>query len=144
MRQAWNLGPLLQCCNACIWTHLTWSNKIPRNYMGLKLTVYTCRWGKFWTKDTKRPKNLTGTFEEPGAKAGYCTQHHQGHGETNLSDSPANTLTCSHTQFKKLAPCQLEIEEGNLLPLLIPLCCSISPNEAFLNSSSCLLSISID
>ena len=27
-------------------------------------------WGKFWTKDTKRPKNPTATFEEPGAKAG--------------------------------------------------------------------------
>ena len=42
--------------------------KIPRNYIGLKLTVYMCRWGKFWTKDTKRPKNPTATFEVPEAK----------------------------------------------------------------------------
>ena len=27
--------------------------------------------GKFWTKDTKRQKNPTATFEEPGAKAVY-------------------------------------------------------------------------
>ena len=26
-------------------------------------------WGKFWTKDTKRPKNPTVTSEEPQAKA---------------------------------------------------------------------------
>ena len=28
-------------------------------------------WGKFWAKDTKRPKTPNATFEEPGAKAGY-------------------------------------------------------------------------
>ena len=38
--------------------------------MGLKITEYMCSWGKFWTKDTKRPKNPTATFEVPGAKAG--------------------------------------------------------------------------
>ena len=32
--------PLLQCCNACTWTHLS-SNKIQRNYMGLK--IITCK-----------------------------------------------------------------------------------------------------
>ena len=36
--------------------------------MGLKITVFMCSWGKFWTKDTKRPKNPTATSEEPGAE----------------------------------------------------------------------------
>ena len=44
--------------------------------MGLKITACIPSWGKFWTKDTKRPENPTATFEEPGAKAGtkagYC------------------------------------------------------------------------
>ena len=55
--------------------------------MGLKITACICSWDKFCTKDTKRPKNPTATFEEPGAKAGGgeqkhgtvhapCTQHH--------------------------------------------------------------------
>ena len=44
-------------------------------------------WDKFWTKDTKRPKSPTATFEELGANAGDreqkqgtvhapCTHHH--------------------------------------------------------------------
>ena len=37
--------------------------------MGLKVTVYTHWWGKFWTKDTKRPRNPSATFEEPGAQS---------------------------------------------------------------------------
>ena len=41
--------------------------------MGLKIMTCTPSWGKFWTKDTKRPKNPTATFEDPRAKAGYCT-----------------------------------------------------------------------
>ena len=63
----------LQCCNPCTWTHLSSSSKIQRNCMGLKITVCIGRWGKFLNpKDIKRPKNPTATFEEPGAKAGYC------------------------------------------------------------------------
>ena len=72
LRQARTWDPLLQCCHACTWTNLSSSNKIQRNCMGLKITACMCTWGKFWTKDTKRPKNPTATFEEPGAKAGYC------------------------------------------------------------------------
>ena len=64
---------LLQCCNACSWTHLSSSSKIQRNCMGLKITVCMGRWGKYLNpKDTKRPKNPTATVDEPGAKAGYC------------------------------------------------------------------------
>ena len=42
--------PLLQCCNACTWTHLSSSNKIQRNW--LKITA--CIWGKFWTQKIQR------------------------------------------------------------------------------------------
>ena len=54
MRQAWD--PLLQRCNACTWTNVSSSYKIQVNYKGLKITVCVHSWGKFWTKDTKRPK----------------------------------------------------------------------------------------
>ena len=72
MRQAGTWDPLLKCCNACTWTHLSLSNKIQRNYMGLKIIACMCSWGKLWTKRYKRPKNSTATSEEPGAKVGYC------------------------------------------------------------------------
>ena len=41
---------MLQSCHACTWTHLSSSNKIQRNYMGLKITACRDNWGKFWTK----------------------------------------------------------------------------------------------
>ena len=47
---------MLQCCNACTWTNISSSYKIQRNYKGLKITAYMHSWGKFWTKDIKRPK----------------------------------------------------------------------------------------
>ena len=70
MRQAGAWNPLLQCCNACTWTHLSSSNRIQINCMGLKINSCMCSWDKFWTEDTKRPKNPIATFEEPGANAG--------------------------------------------------------------------------
>ena len=89
MRQARTWSPLLQCCSAFTWTNVL-GYKIQRNYKGLKITVCTCSWGKFWTKDTKRPKKSpTATSEELGAKAGGpeekqgtahapCTQYQKG------------------------------------------------------------------
>ena len=65
------LGPGPLCCSACTWTHLFSSNRIQRNCMGLKITARMRSWGKFRTKDKKRPKHPTATsFEEPRAKAG--------------------------------------------------------------------------
>ena len=59
LRQAGTWDPLLQCCNACTWIHLSSGNKIPRNCMGLKITA--CMLSYLWQildpKDTKRPKN---------------------------------------------------------------------------------------
>ena len=68
---------LLQCCNACTWTHLSSSSKIQRNCMGLKITVCMGRWGKYLNpKDTKKPKNPTATVEEQGAVHASFTQYH--------------------------------------------------------------------
>ena len=40
---------------------------------GTKDNTVHSTWDKFGTQGTKRLKNPTVTFEEPGAKAGYCT-----------------------------------------------------------------------
>ena len=69
---------LLQCCSACTWTHLSSSNKIQRNQMGLKITACICSQGKFWTKDTKTKKIQLPLLKSPeqkqgvGSKSRYC------------------------------------------------------------------------
>ena len=57
----WDLGPfagtwdhLWQCCNACTWTHLSLSNRIQRNCIGLKITACVLSWDKFWTQKIQR------------------------------------------------------------------------------------------
>lgn len=59
IRQAgtWDMGPGILCpssCNACTRTNIS-TNKIQRNYKGLKITVYMESWGKLWAR---RHKNL--------------------------------------------------------------------------------------
>ena len=56
VRQAGTWDPLLHCCNACTWKNVPQSNKIQRNYKGLKITACMYSWGKFWTKDIKKPQ----------------------------------------------------------------------------------------
>ena len=53
LRRAGAWDPVLQCGNACSWTHLSSSNKIQRNYMGLKITACMPSWDKFWQRDQK-------------------------------------------------------------------------------------------
>ena len=53
MRQAGTWDPLLQCLR--LDTPLLLSQKIKRNYKGLKITVHVCSWGKLWTIIYKRP-----------------------------------------------------------------------------------------
>ena len=55
MRGAGTWNPLLQGCNACTWTHLSWSNKIQRNYMRLKITVHA-QLGQILNKGYKKTK----------------------------------------------------------------------------------------
>ena len=67
----WDLGPGTLCCSACTWTNVSSSNKIQRNYEGLKVTVCTHSWGNLWATGYKKTKNPAATSEEPGAKLGY-------------------------------------------------------------------------
>ena len=56
----------------------------PGANLGLKITACMHSWGRFWTKDTKRPKNPTAIFEEPGAKA-------EGWEQSRVSHRPLHT-----------------------------------------------------
>ena len=88
------LGPGTFCCSACTWTNLPSINRRQRNYKGLKITECSLSWGRFWTKDTNRPEDLTATFEEQLAKAGIREQK-QGFGSKSrvLHMPPAHTIT---------------------------------------------------
>ena len=55
---------------SCTRTNISWSNKIQRNYKGLKITA--CIGANYGQQDTKRPKNPTATSKKPEAKAGSC------------------------------------------------------------------------
>ena len=72
VRQSWNLGPF--CSSACTWIHLSLSNKIQRNYRGLKITGCMGVRANSGEKDTKKPKNPTATIEEPGKKQGFWSK----------------------------------------------------------------------
>ena len=56
-----------------------------------KKTCLQAKLGKFWTKDTKRPKNPDCHFEEPGAKAGFCACPLHTHLLSHLPSIPDNT-----------------------------------------------------
>ena len=93
-----------------------------------------CSWGKFWTKDIKGPKNPTATFEEPGAKAGYCTcpLHTPPKGWAKHLSHPSNPTpghTATLTPYKEPARPSSGSEQGNLLSVLAPPCCSRRPNK---------------
>ena len=104
------LGPGTLCCNACTWTHLSWSNKTQRNYMGLKITVCMSSCGKFWTKDTNRPKSqlpkAQSKSRESGVKSGSwgCPLHTipQGAGkQLGQPSSPPPGKTHTFTPYKE-------------------------------------------
>ena len=57
------------------------------NYLGLKITACMHSWGTFWTMDTKKPKNPTAIFEEPGAKAEAREQ------KPGIAQAPAHSTT---------------------------------------------------
>ena len=66
VRQVGTFAAALQCCT---WPHLSSSNKIQRNCMGLKISVCVRSWADSGRKIPKSQKNPTVTSEEPGAKA---------------------------------------------------------------------------
>ena len=70
-----------------------------------------CSWGKFWTKDTKRPKNSAATSEEPREKQGTAygpyTHHHLRGGQKMKvisSAQPLNIPLPSARIMNKLVP----------------------------------------
>ena len=146
------LGPCTLCCNTCTWTYLSSSNKIQRNCTGLKITSACSVGANSGPKDTKRPKNPTATFEEPGAKAGYCTcplHTTPPKGWAKHLSRPSG-LTPGHTPtripYKKQAcpPPWGESQQGNLLFVLTLPAAGGAPIEPCLNFLSGLWSISID
>ena len=89
----WGPGPFAAVLQSCTWTHLSWSNEIQRNCMGLKITPCTLSWGKFWIQKiqrdqkTQRPllrslEQKTGCQEQKqGTEHVPCTQQHQRGGQ---------------------------------------------------------------
>ena len=73
LETGWDLGLGILCFSACTWTKISCSNKIQRNYKGLKITVCMLSWGNSGPKDTKT-KSPTATSEKPGAKTGCWEQ----------------------------------------------------------------------
>ena len=84
------LGPGTLCCSAAVLApgHTSpQATKYKKNYMGLKITVCMCSWGKFWTqkiqKDKKNQLPFLKSLEQKqgvrsknrvsGAKTGHCT-----------------------------------------------------------------------
>ena len=137
----WNwdrLEPGILCCSACTWTNISSSKKIQRNCKGLKITVCIHSWGKLWTRRYKKTKTPTAISEELGAKAGYwaCPLHstpprgwadHLSH-----ASGPTPGHTPALTPYKEAAhpPWEGNLEQGNLLLVLAPPCCSRSPRKA--------------
>ena len=81
---SWNQGTLY--CRASTWTNVSFSNRLQRNYKGIKITVCMQSWGKLWTIRYKKtqiqlpllkcPEQKQGTAHDP------CTLHHQRGGQT--------------------------------------------------------------
>ena len=73
------LGPGTLCCSVAMraWDKHLLSNKIQRNYKGLKITVCIRSWGKFWTTRYKETEKPNCHFPRAGAKPGYhpCPLH---------------------------------------------------------------------
>ena len=53
----------VSCCSAYSWTNVSLSNKIQKNYKGLKITACICSWGKLWTTRHKKTLNPSATSE---------------------------------------------------------------------------------
>ena len=65
-----DLGPGTLSCSAGTWTNVSLSNKLQRDYMGLKITECMCSWGKLWATRYKKTEKPTATSKEHGAQSG--------------------------------------------------------------------------
>ena len=138
---------MLQCCRASTWTHLSSSNKIQRNYMGLKITACKLQLGQILDKrykETKKPNchfwRVWSKSRGLGAKAGYCTcplhttppkrwAKHLSHPSGRPLDTP---LPSPHIRNKLASPppARGASKRGKPLFVLTPPCCSRGPNNA--------------
>ena len=99
LRQAGLWDPLLWCCNACAWTHLSPSNRIQRNCVGLKITACLHSWGESWTSKIQRDQKAQLPFlrsleqKQDTVHAPY-THHHLGVGKTPKPRLQPDPWTC--------------------------------------------------
>ena len=133
----WDLGPGTLCCSACTWTNVSSSYKIQRNYKGLKITVCMCSWGKLCTTRYKKTNchfwGARNKSRGSGAKAGHCACPLHSAPPKGWADhlSHPSGWTPGPTPIRnQLAPPQGVSEQGKLLLVLPPLCCSRGPNKA--------------
>ena len=119
--------------------------------MGLKITACMCSWNKFWTKDIKRRKNPTATFEEPRAKAGYCpcplhttpTKGWANHLSHPSRWTPGHTPTLTPYNEQATPPSTQEVSKETCYLFLLPPAAAGAPIKPCLNFLYGLLSISI-
>ena len=97
------VGPGTLSCRTARFTPdaLSSSNKMQRDYMGLKITLCMRSWGKFWTKRYKDKKNIYCHFRRAGSKnlgvreqKSPCTKHHIGVGRP--PKPPLQQDPCTH------------------------------------------------
>ena len=138
--QGWGLGPFAATLAP---GHTSPGATKYRETIGDETQLCMRSWDKFWTKDTKRPKNSNAASEEQGAKAGCPppsphTTPHTGPPPKAWADhlchpsSPTPRYSPTLTPDKELAhpPRHPGNQQGNLLLVLAPLCCSRDPKKA--------------
>ena len=123
--------PLLQC-----WPlDISLSNRIRRNYKGLKITVCMSSWGKLWTTKYKKAQTQLPLMRCQEQKQGthawsLHTAPPRGWGDHLSHTSGSHRPTPILTPFKEPGLSTSGSEQGNLLPVLAPLCYSRSPSKA--------------
>ena len=120
------------CCNAYTCTHLSSSNNMQRNCLGLNVTWVCAHLGQFLDKRYRDQKTQLPLWRgwsksrilrlPPALNAGWGLSHPSGH--------PLNTSPPSPCIRNKLYPTQERSKQGNLLFILAPLCCSRGPRKA--------------
>ena len=94
LETGWFLGPWILYCSARTWTNASLSDKIHRNYKGLKLKTYMSSWGKLWTIIYIKAKTQLPLLrcQEQGTARDTCIQYHQGVDRPLKSPLPLNPL----------------------------------------------------
>ena len=137
MKQAGTWDPLLQYCRACTWTHLSSSNKIQINCMGLKITVYMPSWGKIMDKKRDQKTQLPllkGLEQTQGSAHAPWTKHHKGVGKSlkpPLWPYPwTHPYPHPHIRNKLAPPWGSKQAREPVVCSHSPPCCSRGPNKA--------------